>query len=108
MPQNTNRTLTDSVATVRIDETTSTSDRVTIHVEHPDHDGGVRAFWRRRDGDVAGSIRSHLRTELDDDLARVDVIDTVGLGIGEDDVLPRGMARSTPFEDATEVTVRAE
>jgi len=108
MPQKTNRTLHDSVATVRIDDTQSTSERVTIHVEHADHDGGVRAFWRDRNGDVAASIRSHLRTELDDDLARVDVIDTVGLGIAEADVLPRGMAQSTPFEDATEVSVRAE
>lgn len=98
----------DSAATIRTDDTQSTNDRVTIYVEHPDHDGGVRAFWWGRSGDIAGSIRSHLRTELDDCLARVDVIDTAGLGIVEDDVLPREMARSMPFDDATGVRVRAD
>lgn len=105
-PKNTGRELHEGIATVRIDDSQAPNGRVTIHVEHPDHDGGTRAFWRRRDGDVAGSIKSHLRTELEDDLARVEVIDTVGLGIAESDLLPRGMARSTPFEDATEVAVR--
>lgn len=107
-PKNTGRELHEGIATVRIDDVQAPNGRVTIHVEHPDHDGGTRAFWRHRDGDVAGSIKSHLRTELDDDLAHLEVIDEVGLGIPESELLPRAMACSTPFEDSTEVSVRAE
>jgi len=105
-PKNTGRTLLESVATVRIDDSQAPNGRVAIHVEHPAHDGGVRCFWRNCDADVARTIRSHLRTELPDDLARVDVIDQAGVGVAEPDLLPRGMARSTPFEDATEVHVQ--
>lgn len=106
--RNTNRDVVEGVATVRVDERQSgeSNQQVTIHVEHPDHAGDARAFWRRRDGDVAGSIRSHLRTELDDDLARVEVIDEAGLGLSESELLPRRMARERPGSPATEVEVR--
>lgn len=107
-PKKTGRELFDGIATVRVDDTQAPNGRVAIHVEHPDHDGGVRCFFRDRDSDVTRSIRSHLRTELDDNLARVEVIDVAGVGLVEDELLPRGMARSSPFEDATEVSVRAE
>lgn len=106
-PLSTNRTLVDGVAYIRIDDTNAPNNRVAIHVEHSAHDGGVRCFFRRADGDVAGSIRSHLRTSLPDDLARVEIVDTVGLGIQESDVLPRQMRRETPFSPATEVAVES-
>lgn len=100
-PSATNRTLVDGVAFIRIDDTNAPNARVAIHVEHPSHDRGVRCFFRRADGDVAASIRSHLRTSLPDDLTRVEITDTVGLGISEADVLPRRMARETPTSSRT-------
>jgi len=105
-PKKTGRVLHESIAAVRITDTPAPNDRVAIHVEHPGHDGGVRCFWRDHDTDVTASIRSHLRTELPDDIARVEVIDKAGVGVVEAELLPRGMARSTPFEDATEVSVQ--
>lgn len=106
-PKKTGRTLVESVATIVVEDTPADNPRVTIHVEHPDHDGGVRAFWRRRDSDVARSIRSHLRTELTADLARVEVIDEAGVGIPESEVLPRRLSRTRPFEEPTAVEVSA-
>lgn len=98
-PKDTGRTLVASVATVRIDETPAPNPRVAIHVEHPSHDGGVRCFYRRRDGDVAGSIRSHIRTELDPNPVRIEVIDNAGAGLSEAEVLPRRLQHDpTPPE----------
>ena len=106
-PKRTGRTLTESVATVVVEDTPADNQRVTIHVEHPDHDGGVRAFWRPREFDIAQSIRKHLRTELMADLARVEVIDEAGVGIAESEVLPRRLSRTRPFEEPTAVEVSA-
>lgn len=64
-PKITGRTLHESIAHVRIDDTSAPNGRVVIHVEHPDHGGGERAFYRHRDSDVAGTIRSHLAREID-------------------------------------------
>lgn len=87
-PKATGRTLHDAIAQVRIDDSPAANGRVVIHVEHPDHDGGTRAFYRHRDSDVAGTIRSHLAREIDAELARVTVTDTVGLGLAEGALLP--------------------
>lgn len=106
-PKDTGRELHESIATVRVDETPADNPRVAIHVEHPDHDSGVRCFYRRRDGDVTRAIKSHLRTELDADLTRVVVIDEADVGVAEPELLPRRMARSTPTSPATEVEIRA-
>jgi len=83
---------------IRIDDTQAPNDRVVIHVHHSEHDQGVRAFFRSRDGDVGASIRSHLRTAIDTDLECVELEDTVGLGLTDADVLPRRLrfARETP------------
>lgn len=103
--QKTGRTLVESVATVTVDDTLADNPRVAIHVEHPDHDGGVRAFWRRRDSDIAASIRSHLQTELATDLTRIEVIDKAGVGISESRVLPRRLSQPRPLEEPTTVEV---
>lgn len=62
-----------------------------IHVHHDEHIDGVRVFFRRRDADVGAAIHSHLRTEIDATLTRVELEDTVGLGLMAADVLPRGL-----------------
>ena len=105
-PKATGRTLVESVATVRIDRTNAPNDRVMIHIEHPDHDRGVRCFPRSAEfSPVASVIRSHLRTEIDAELARVEVIDTVGLGLAETALLPRRNAISSPNAAEPEVEV---
>ncbi|WP_436348767.1 hypothetical protein [Natronorubrum sp. FCH18a] len=76
---------------IRIDDTQAPNGRVVIHVHHADHDGGVRAFFRHRDGDVGASIRSHLRTEVDAELTCVELEDTAGLGLTDAEVLPRAL-----------------
>jgi hypothetical protein len=106
-PKATGRTLVESVATVRIDCTNAPNDRVMIHIEHPDHDRGARSFPRSPESSsVASVIRSHLRTEIDAELARVEVIDTVGLGLVETALLPRRSTISSPnaSKPAVEVT----
>jgi len=96
-PKATGRTLVESVATVRIDCTNAPNDRVMIHIEHPNHDRGVRCFPRSPEASsVASVIRSHLRTQIDAELARVEVIDTVGLGLTEAALLPRRSTISSP------------
>lgn len=54
--------------------------RVAIHIEHPDHDGGVRCFYRFHDMAV-DAIRSHLQGL--DGVTRVDITDELGLGLSE-------------------------
>ena len=78
----TGRTLVESVAHVRIADTMAPNDRVSIHVEHPAHDGGVRCFYRYADSDVAATLRRHLR-QLSEEIARVEIVDDVGLGLSE-------------------------
>lgn len=104
-PKRTGRRLASGVATVRVDDRQGGNDQVAIHVEHPSLPGGTRCFFRRRGMDTARSIRSHLRTELPADLARVEVIDQAGVGLRESELLPRGMARSRPGAPATEVAL---
>lgn len=58
-----------------------------IHVEHPHHDGGVRSFYRHRDSVIAATLRDHL-ADLEPAPVRVDVTDTVGLGLCERELLP--------------------
>lgn len=108
-PKATGRELFKSVATVRVDDTQAPNGRVAIHVEHPDHDRGVRCFYRSSSRDpVASCIRSHLRTELAADLQRVEVIDEAGLGLAEADLLPRKMARERPGSPAVRLEVTAD
>ncbi|MCG1008250.1 hypothetical protein [Halorubrum lacusprofundi] len=105
-PKATGRTLVESVATVRIDCTNAPNDRVMIHIEHPNHDRGVRCFSRSPEASsIASVIRSHLRTEIDAELARVEVIDTVGLGLTEAALLPRRSTISSPDTSAPVVEV---
>lgn len=108
-PKATGRELFESVATVRVDDTQAPNGRVAIHVEHPDHDRGVRCFFRSRESaPVASCIKSHLRNELDADLARVEVIDEAGIGLVEADLLPRKMARSRPGSPAVDLEVTGD
>jgi len=107
----TGRELFESVATVRIDDTQAPNGRVAIHVEHPNHDRGVRCFFRSIDSDaVEASIKSHLKTEIESDLSRVEVIDEVGIGISERSILPRRMSRDRPGsrEVEADVTVKSD
>jgi len=76
-----------------------------IHIEHPNHDRGVRCFSRSPEASIASVIRSHLRTEIDAELARVEVIDTVGLGLTEAALLPRRSTISSPDTSAPVVEV---
>ncbi len=87
-PKSTGRKLHESIAHIRIDDSPEANGRVVIHVEHPDHDEGTRAFYRHRDSDVAATICSHLESEIDADLSRVTITDTVGLGIVERELVP--------------------
>lgn len=92
-PKRTGRTLVESVATVRIDDTQAPNGRVAIHVEHPSHSGGVRCFFRdRTTADVARSIQSHIRSELGTEVARVEVIDEAGVGINPRALVPDRLA----------------
>jgi hypothetical protein len=59
-PKSTGRPVHESVAQIRIDDTAVGSGRVVIHVEHPDHDGGVRAFYRHQDSAIAATLWDHL------------------------------------------------
>ncbi|SHH65981.1 hypothetical protein [Halobaculum gomorrense] len=94
-PTKTGRRLHEHVVIIHVTETTAPNDRVAIHVEHPAHDGGVRCFYRHRDGDVTRSLRSHLRSELPhEELARVIVEDVADVGIDQTAVLPRALAHS--------------
>jgi len=88
----------EEVAEVRVDDTQAPNPRVVIHVKHPEHDKGVRAFYRRADSDVAGTIRDHLRRELDADIKRVDVTDTSDVGLVEADLLEREPIEATATE----------
>jgi len=98
-PKATGRTLHESIAHVRIDDSPEANGRVVIHVEHPDHDEGTRAFYRHRDSDVAATIRSHLETEIDADLTRVTITDSVGIGLVERELVPGdGATASTEIE----------
>lgn len=76
------------VARITIDETPVENPRLVIHVHHAGHSKGVRAFYRRRDSDVARSIRNHIRREIDADLERIELSDSVGVGIDLEDLLP--------------------
>ena len=108
-PKATGRELFESVATVRVDDTQAPNGRVAIHVEHPDHDRGVRCFFRSRESaPVASCIKSHLRTEIDADLARVEVIDEADLGLAEADLMPRKMERERPGSPAVGLEVMAD
>ena len=78
-PKNTGQPLFGSIARVRVDDTPAPNDRVAIHIEHPDHDGGVRCFYRAREL-AAAAIRSHLQGL---DVTCVDITDEVGLGLSE-------------------------
>lgn len=104
-PKKTGRELFESVATVRVDDTQAPNGRVAIHVEHPNHNGGVRCFYRPDECDISASIRSHLRTEIDADLTRVEVIDEAEVGLAEADLLPRKMERDRPGSPAVELEV---
>jgi hypothetical protein len=107
-PKNTGRRLSESVATVRVDDDDARSD-YTIHVEHPGHDGGVRCFHRTCREMVVSGIRSHLRRLTDGDLARVEVLDEAGLGLSAAELLPNAYQRTGAFAPTTpEVTVGAE
>ncbi|APX98651.1 hypothetical protein [Natronorubrum daqingense] len=86
-PTNTGRRLEESVVYVRVDETPASNDRVAVHIEHPDHDGGVRCFYRHRER-AEQAIRRHIGTEIDADLERVELEDTVGLGFAAYELLP--------------------
>lgn len=103
-PKDTGRTLHESIVTVRIDDTTAPNGRVVIHVEHPGHDAGVRAFYRHRDSNLDRTIRSHLRRELDAEPTRVEVIDDAEVGLSEADILNDGEALvSTSLPEATKI-----
>lgn len=103
----TNRRLAESVATIRVDDTPADNPRLAIHVEHPSHDGGVRCFYRRRDSDVARTIRRHLDHGLPDTVERVEVIDEAGLNLPEVELLPSRMADSRPGEHTLSLEVTA-
>ncbi|WP_436348817.1 hypothetical protein [Natronorubrum sp. FCH18a] len=93
--KNTGRELEESVVFVRVDETPVTNERVAIHIEHPDHDGGVRCFYRY--GETVGrSIRRHIKKEIDADLERVELEDTVGLNLSGREILPDEYKLSGP------------
>lgn len=92
-PKRTGRTLVESVATVRIDDTQAPNGRVAIHVEHLEHPGGVRCFFRDRStADVERSIRSHIRSELGSEVARVEVINEAGVAVDAGALVPDQLA----------------
>ena len=108
-PKATGRELFESVATVRVDDTQAPNGRVAMHVEHPDQDRGVRCFFRSRESaPVASCIKSHLRSEIDAELARVEVIDEADLGLTEADLLPRKMKHERPSSPAVALEVTAD
>jgi hypothetical protein len=97
----TGRDVVESVATVRVDDHEVRSN-LTIHVEHPAHDGGTRCFFRSRESAPA-AIRSHLR-RLSDEIVRVEVIDEADLGLSERELIPESWRHA---EDDPEVVVCA-
>lgn len=99
-PKKTGATLHDSVARIVIDDDRARSN-YTIHVEHPDHDGGVRAFFRNSREMVVSGIRKHLDNFTDADIARVDVVDRTGLGLTEQELTPESFDRTGAFAPET-------
>ena len=92
--------LSEDAVRIRVDDTQAPNERVVIHVEHPSHPEGVRAFYRNKNRmDVERCIRSHIRSELRDERIRtVEVTDTAHAGVTEQGVLPEYMqyTRHTP------------
>lgn len=107
-PKNTGATLHESVARVVVDDD-STRSNYTIHVEHPDYDGGTRCFHRTDREMVVSGIQKHLDNFTDAEMARVDVVDRAELALGETELLPDSYGRSGPFAPETpSVEVAAE
>lgn len=106
-PKNTGRVLHDSIVTIRVDDDEARSN-YTIHVEHPNHDGGVRCFHRSDRDMVVGGVRKHLDRLLDGEVGRVEVIDKADLGLSESEVRPDSYDRDGPFAtNAPELEVSA-
>lgn len=99
-PKNTGAILHDSVARVVIDDDRARSN-YTIHVEHPDHNAGVGAFFRNSREMVVSGIRKHLDTFTDTEIHRVDVVDRAGLGLTEQELTPESFDRTGPFAPET-------
>ena len=104
-PKNTGTVLHESIAYVTVDDDKARSN-YTIHVEHPDHDGGVRCFWRNSRDMVVSGLRKHLENVTDTDIARVEVTDRTGLGLTEAELRPESFNRTGPFApDTPEIEV---
>lgn len=99
-PKNTGTILHDSIARVVIDDERARSN-YTIHVEHPDHDAGVRAFFRNSREMVVRGVRKHLDNFTDTEIARVDVVDRAGLELTEQELTPDSFDRTGPFTPET-------
>jgi len=72
-----------SVARVKVHDTPARNPTVRIHVEHPDHYRGVHSWLRYDREGVVRSVRSH----LDADVERVELVDDANLGLSEGDLL---------------------
>lgn len=76
------------IATARVTFDDDRADsRIRIHVHHPQHDRGVRAFSRTSPETAIAAVRRHLARELEADITAVDVEDRAGIGVTETDLL---------------------
>jgi len=100
MPNNTNRTLHESTATVRVDDDSARSN-YTIHVEHPNEPQGTRCFHRNSREMVVSGVRKHLDRLTDSEIARVEVLDRADLALSELEVRPESYERTGAFAPDT-------
>lgn len=86
-PKYTGRTLHQCVVYVRVDDDACRSD-LTIHVEHPNHSGGVRCFHRTCRETAVPAIQSHLDRLTDGEPKQIDLEDNTELGITTAEIRP--------------------
>ena len=83
----TNNPVYESVARVRIDNTSVDNETVRITVEHAEHPAGVITWLVYERSNVEHRLSKHLDEAIDAELVDVEIIDTVGLELSVTDLI---------------------